>query len=53
MKRHNELFGEIELELSTGLPLTPALSQAEMARALGISYDTFRGDVRAPAIGGP
>jgi len=46
-KRHDELFGEIELELSTGLPLTPALSQAEMARALGVSYDTFRGDVRA------
>ena len=41
------LFAEIELELSTGLPSTPALSQAEMARALGVSYDTFRGDVRA------
>jgi hypothetical protein len=46
-KRHDELFGEIELELSTGLPSIPALSQAEMARALGVSYDTFRGDVRA------
>jgi hypothetical protein len=46
-KRHAGLFGEIQLELSTGLPPTPALSQAEMARALGVSYDTFRGDVRA------
>ena len=46
-QRHRELFGEIELAMSTGLRPTPALSQAEMARALGVSYDTFRGDVRA------
>jgi hypothetical protein len=46
-KRHRDLFGEIELAMSTGLRPTPALSQAEMARAIGVSYDTFRGDVRA------
>ncbi len=46
-QRHDELFGEIELELSTGLRPTPALSQTEMARALGVSYATFRSDLRA------
>jgi hypothetical protein len=46
-RRHEELLGEIELVMSTGLRPTPALSQAEMARALGVTYDAFRGDVRA------
>jgi hypothetical protein len=46
-RRHEELFDEIELAMSTGLRPTPALSQAEMARVLDVSYDTFRGDVRA------
>jgi hypothetical protein len=45
--RHEELFDEIELVMSTGLRPTPALSQAEMARVLDVTYDTFRGDVRA------
>jgi hypothetical protein len=46
-RRHEELFDEIELLMSTGLRPTPALSQAEMARALDVTYDTFRSDVRA------
>lgn len=46
-ERHEVLFGEIEFAMSTGLPPTPSLSQAEMARALGVSYGTFRGAVRA------
>jgi hypothetical protein len=46
-RRHEELFDEIELLMSTGLRPTPALSQAEMARALDVTYDAFRGDLRA------
>jgi hypothetical protein len=46
-RRHEELFDEIELVMSTGLRPTPALSQAEMARVLDVTYDTFRSDVRA------
>jgi hypothetical protein len=46
-ERHDVLFDAIQLAMSTGLPPTPALSQAEMARALGVSYGTFRGAVRA------
>jgi hypothetical protein len=46
-RRHEELFDEIELIMSTGLRPTPALSQAEMARVLDVTYDAFRGDVRA------
>ncbi len=46
-RRHEELFAEIELVMSTGLRPTPALSQAEMARVLDVTYDAFRGDVRA------
>ena len=51
-KRHNELFAEIELELSTGLPCTPALSQAEMARA-SASVTTRFAATCVPVIGGP
>lgn len=45
-RRHEELFDEIELRMSIGLRPTPALSQAEMARVLDVTYDAFRGDVR-------
>jgi hypothetical protein len=41
------LFDEIELRMSIGLRPTPALSQAEMARVLDVTYDAFRGDLRA------
>lgn len=46
-RRHEELFDEIELRMSIGLRPTPALSQAEMARVLDVTYDAFRGDLRA------
>ena len=46
-RRHDDLFDEIELVMSTGLRPTPALSQAEMARVLDVTYDAFRGDLRA------
>ena len=51
-KRHNELFAEIELELSTGLPCTLALSQAEMARR-SASVTTRFAATCVPVIGGP
>jgi hypothetical protein len=46
-RRHDDLFDEIELRMSTGLRPTPALSQAEMARVLDVTYDAFRGDLRS------
>lgn len=47
VERHRELFGELKLEMASGPRPTPALSQAELARALDVSYDKVRGDVRA------